>query len=64
MRRSIEGGVYQRVAFFPNGWLKAQRSIEGGVYERAAMIRRNTVYEMSKYYLVRTYCIRIRKHAR
>ena len=42
-RRLLEGGVYQRAVFFPNGWLKVWRSIEGGVYQRAAFIRGNTV---------------------
>ena len=43
MRRSIEGDVYQREAFLPNGWLKERLSIEGGVYQREAFIRENMV---------------------
>ena len=43
MRRSIEGSVCRRAAFFPNGWLKVRRSIDGGVYQRVAFIRGNMV---------------------
>ena len=63
--RLSEGGVYQRAAFFPNGWLKVRRSkraaffpngrlkmlrsIQGGVYHRAAFIRGNTVVLNAKW---------------
>ena len=52
MRRSIEGSVYQRAAFFPNCWLKLRRSIEGGVYQRAAFIKGNTIPDLKYTFLM------------